>query len=202
MASHLRGRERCLLGKSEVTMPIPEHNSLGPGFERRLKAALDKVTPPSPLLSSARYRSGGAVLPRRAWRLVPVLVAVTAAGAALTAAAATGSTNPVVWTERAGSAIESVSKPVANPKAAQTPRPQPSRETSSGQGTEQGRPTPSDGHEQERQRSPEPTERPEASPLPQPSPTPRETPEPSPSPDSSNKGETNPTPSPGGQSQS
>jgi hypothetical protein len=153
MASHLRDRERCLLGKSEVRMPIPERNTLGPGFEKRLKAALDRVTPPSPLLSSARYRSGAAKLPRRAWRLVAVLVAVTATGAALTAAAATGSTNPVVWTERAGSAIESVSKPVAGPNAAHTPRPEPSRETSSGEGTAAGRPTPS-GREQEPERSP------------------------------------------------
>lgn len=180
-------------------MPIPEHNTLGPGFERRLKAALDKVTPPSPLLSSARYRSGTGMLPRRAWRLVPVLVAVVAAGAALTAAAATGSTNPMVWTERAGSAIESVSKPVLSPKAAHTPRPQPSRDTSSGQRTGPGRPTPS-GHDQEPQRSPEPTERPEASPQPQRSPSPRETPEPSPTPDSSNRGEPTPSPSPDGQS--
>jgi outer membrane biosynthesis protein TonB len=180
-------------------MPIPEHNTLGTGFERRLKAALDKVTPPSPLLSSARYRSGAALLPRRAWRLVPVLVAVTAAGAALTAAAATGSPNPVVWTERAGSAIESVSKPAASPKAAPAPRPQPSRGTSSGQGTGPVRPTPS-GHEQEPQRSPEPTERPEAPPQPQPSPSPRETPEPSPTPDSSNQAEPTQSPSPDGQS--
>ncbi|MEA2628921.1 MAG: hypothetical protein QOJ10_1381 [Chloroflexota bacterium] len=174
-------------------MPIPERNTLGPGFERRLKAALDRVTPPSPLLSSARYRSGAAMLPRRAWRLVPVLLAVTAAGAALTATAATGSTNPVVWTERAGSAIESVSEPAAGPKAAHTPQPEPSRETSSGEGTAPGRPTPS-GRGQEPESSPEPTERPQATP------SPRETPEPSPTQDSSNRGGSTPSPSPDGDS--
>ena len=30
-------------------MPIPDRNTLGAGFENRLKAALDRVTPPSPL---------------------------------------------------------------------------------------------------------------------------------------------------------
>lgn len=172
-------------------MPIPEQNTLGPDFDRRLKAALDKVAPPSPLLSNARYRTAAAMLPGRAWRLVPVLVAVVAAGAALSAAAATGSANPVVWTQRAGSAIESVSRPVASPKVAHTPRPQPSGGSSSGQATGPGRPTPS-GHEQE------PTERPEASPRPQPSPSPRETPEPSPTPDSSDQGDPTPSPSPDG----
>lgn len=172
-------------------MPIPERDRLGPGFERRLKAALDRVAPPSPLLSSARYRSGAAALPGRAWRLVPALVAIGAAGAALTAAAATGSPNPAVWEERAGSAIQSVShQPAAGPKAVRTPRPEPSRQPSSGKGTEPGHATPSSGHEQEPQRSPAPTERPEASPSPEPSPRP------SPSQDSSGGGETTSTPSP------
>jgi hypothetical protein len=182
-------------------MPIPEHNTLGPGFERRLKAALDRVAPPSPLLSSARYRSGAAMLPRRTWRLVPVLVGIGAAGMALTAAAATGSPNPVVWTERAGSAIQSVSHTsVASPKAAQTSRPQSSRGTSSGPGTAPGRPTTSSGHEQEPSRTPEPTDRGEASPRPRPSPSPSEAPYPSPTPDSSTQGEPAQSSTPDGQS--
>ena len=39
-------------------MPIPEDEMLGSVLEKRLKAALDEVMPPSPSLSSARYRVG------------------------------------------------------------------------------------------------------------------------------------------------
>jgi hypothetical protein len=174
-------------------MPITEHDKLDPGFEKRLKAALDSAIPPSPLLSSARYRSLTA-WPGRPWRLAPALVAIGAAGMALTAAAATGSPNPAVWTERAGSVIQFVSHvPAATPKAARTPRPEPSHGNPSG-GTGGGHPTPSTGREQEASPGPEPTERPEASPQPEPSPSPHDSPEPSPTPDGSGGQEPTPTP--------
>jgi outer membrane biosynthesis protein TonB len=178
-------------------MPIPEHSPLGPDFEKQLKAALDRVRPPSPLLSSARYRSAPAGRLGARWRLAPALViAIGAAGVALTAVAATGSPNPVVWTERAGSVIESVSHlPGASPKATQSPRPEPSHGTSPGHGTGPAHSTPSNGHKSEPQPSPEPNEPPEDSPRPEPSPTPDEHPEPSPTPDHSGDGK--PTPSPG-----
>jgi outer membrane biosynthesis protein TonB len=179
-------------------MPILEKDELGPGFEKRLKAALDRVVPPSPLLSTARYRSAPAWLPSRRWRLAPALaIAVGAAGVALTAVAATGSPNPVIWTERAGFAIESVSHiPGASPKAHQSPRPEPSRGSTPGQETEPSHPTPSSGREVEPSPSPEPTERSEASPRPEPSTTPHENPESSPSPEPSQGGDQTPSPTP------
>ena len=172
-------------------MPIAENGPLGPGFERRLKAALDSVSPPSPLASSARYRAG-ARRPVRPWRYAPVLAGGAAAAMALTAAAATGSPNPVIWTERAGSVIQSVSHvPGASPKAAQSPRPEPSHQGPSGQGPGPGSATPSSSHEVEPSPAPEPTETPEASPKPEASPSPEPSsdhsggdhPEPSPTPD-------------------
>ena len=49
-------------------MPITDDELLSPGLEKRLKAALDEVVPPSPSLSSARYRLGAARRLSRAWR--------------------------------------------------------------------------------------------------------------------------------------
>jgi hypothetical protein len=156
-------------------MPIPENEKLGPGLEGRLKAALDKVVPPSPMLSSARYRTGNVKTLTRAWRFAPALVAIVAAGAVLTATAATGSPNPAIWRDRAGTVIQNVGHfASSSPKATKSPKPEP-RE-SPDNGTVQSHPTPSSGHALEPRQSPEPTERPE----PSSSPEPTEQPEPSP----------------------
>ncbi|MEP6752959.1 MAG: hypothetical protein ABI959_09455 [Candidatus Dormiibacterota bacterium] len=136
---------------------------LGPGLEKRLKAALDEVKPPSPTLASARYRMGVARRLSRAWRFAPALVAIAAAGAALTATAATGSPNPAIWKDRAGAALLNVGRfpsPSANPK----PRVSPTDERK-----ETSRPTPSSSHEPKE--SPEPRHSPEPSERPEPTPT-------------------------------
>jgi outer membrane biosynthesis protein TonB len=161
-------------------MPIPDDKMLGRGLEKRLKAALDEVTPPSPLLSSARYRMGAAKRLSRAWRFAPVLVAIAAAaGAALTATAATGSPNPAIWKDRAGTVIQNVGHfPSSSPKAVQSPKPKPQPRASSP--SQVSRPTPSN-HEFEPKPTSEPTERPE----PSPSPEPTDSPEPSPTADPS-----------------
>jgi hypothetical protein len=107
-------------------MPIPDNEMLGPGLERRLKTALDEVLPPSPTLSSARYRMGAARRLSRAWRFAPALVAIAAAGAALTATAATGSPNPAIWRDRASAVIQNVSHfPTSTPKATKSPKQEP-----------------------------------------------------------------------------
>jgi len=101
-------------------MPNTEHDPIDRGFEWRLKAALDRVTPPS---SNPRYASTvmGAA---RVWPLGPALVAAAATIVllAVTATAATGSANPVVWAERAGSTMQSVGH---TPEAAPSPEPSP-----------------------------------------------------------------------------
>lgn len=169
---------------------------MAPEFERRLKGALDKVVPPSPLLSSARYRAGTTRRLGRAWRFAPALVAVGAAGMVLTAAAATGSPNPSVWRDRAGTIIQNVGHfPGPSPKAAQSPRSTP-RATSQGEGSGTSRSTPSSGHEVEPKESPEPTDR-HGQHSPNPEPTPTERPDPSPTPvDHSGSGKSTPPPSP------
>ena len=147
-------------------MPIPDDEILGAGLEKRLKAALDEVVPPSTPLSSARYRMGAATRLSRAWRFAPVLVGIAAAGAVLTATAATGSPNPAIWRDRAGTVIQNVSHfPSSSPKATHSPKPEP-RDGQDGSGDGSSRPTPSSTQQPEPKESPEPTDRPEPSPTP------------------------------------
>jgi hypothetical protein len=173
-------------------MPIGEHDTLSPGFERRLREALESFVPPSRQLSSARYKSAAARRARRAWMLVPALVGVGAVGMAFTAAAATGSPNPAVWSERAGSVIQSVSHiPAAEPKVTPTPKSQPSHVPSpASQGTDSNPAAPSRGSDSDRDshETQETSDKEEASPRPKPTPSPHATPESAP--EASNPGET------------
>ena len=106
----------------------------------RLRAELDRIRPPA---TSPRYLASGRSL--RARRLAPVALAVAFTGIlALTAVAATGSPNPVVWSQRVQTVI--------NP-----PSPSPTNEES---------PAAPQSHTEEQapaahQESPGPTERPE-----------------------------------------
>ena len=170
-------------------MPIPERELLGPGFDRRLKAALDKVVPPSPLLASARFRSGAPRRINRAWRFAPALVATGAAAMAITATAATGSPNPSVWRDRAGSVFQSVGhfSGSASPKAVQSAKPP--KASPAGQGTGPSHATPPSTH----QPQPKPTERPEPTDSPQPT----ERPEPSPTPEPQGGADITPAPTDG-----
>ena len=151
---------------------------IAPGFDWRLKVALDRITPPAVL---PRYAMAKPAF--RPWRLAPIALAGAATVLlALTAVAATGSANPVVWSERATSTIQSVGhapeaspspapssqeaprpgapapRPAPAPKAA-APRPAPTRSPE-----DSPRPTPSDEHHGSSSPAPEP----------KPSPTPDE----------------------------
>lgn len=163
-------------------MPRTDHDPMGPGFEWRLKAVLDRVTPPA---SRPRYESvsmGGV----RLWRAAPVLLAAaTAVLLALTATAATGSPNPVVWTQRAASTIQSVGHA---PEAAPSPEPSPETPQETPRSAPAAPPTHAPEHEAEASPSPEPSERPEPSPRPEPTK--------SPSPSDDHLGSSSPSPSP------
>jgi hypothetical protein len=100
-------------------MPMTRRYAVNPVFEWRLRAALDRVTPP---WSPPRYQT--ALVMARPWRLAPLLLAGAATVLlALTATAATGSPNPVVWTQRATTTIESVGH-----GSDVTPTPEPAQE--------------------------------------------------------------------------
>ena len=100
-------------------MQITERNPLGPHFDRRLRAALDRVAPPTPAVSRARYRSEG-LSSHRPWRFAAAVVVAGACSiAAVSAFAATGSPNPAIWTQRAASTIRAAGH-IAAPKPALT----------------------------------------------------------------------------------
>ena len=162
---------------------------LGPGFDWRLRAALDKV---EPLFSAPRYQTA----PRfNVWRLAPAGVALASMLLlALTAAAATGSADPAVWTQRATTTIQSVGHP---PEASPSPESSPSQPQTPpraapvnppARSTARPTPPPSGSHEGPGTHSPEPSENRSHSPEPpdyrpgQGSPSPYPSPRPSPPP--------------------
>lgn len=183
-------------------MSITDRGTLGPGFDRRLRAALDSIVPAAPHFLTARYRSttpARAHLPRR---VGPPLVAIGAlATVALSAFAATGSPNPAVWTQRAGSIIQSVSHtPETSPNQPQSPSSDPSRvvPVSTQAGTSQADPPSS--REIEPSNKPQPSQKAKESLQPDESPRPDAFQRPSPSPEPSdspgNQSRPEPTPSP------
>lgn len=144
-------------------MSRTDPDPLGDGFKWRLRAELNRSQPrySSPrYLSPARRRIG-------TWRFAPAGLAAGVAGMlVLTAYAATGSPNPVVWTQQIVTRI--------GPNVTESsPTPQPESEPSPRVGAP-GAPT-SD-------RDAEPTSRPQAAETPQPgeSPEPGESPQPAP----------------------
>ena len=171
-------------------MPNTEPQGLGPGLERRLKDALDRVTPPS---SSPRYLSASAGA--RSWRRAPAFVAIGATCLlVLTAVAATGSPSPVVWTQRAASSIEAIGHhPDSSPSPDSEPTPS-AKVPGAAQETpdsEHGGTSPTPSRETE----PSPSSEPRESPEPSQSPEPRESPVPSVSPSpSGDQSESSPSP--------
>jgi hypothetical protein len=143
-------------------MPITERGALGPGFDRRLKVALDAVVPSAPLF--ARYFLTPPVRSSRPWRFASALVGVGAVGVmALSAFAETGSANPVVWTQRAASTIQSVSHiPEASPPPSPTPDTHVAAPVSQQTGTSRAASSPD--HQTEPSNTAQPTERPQESP--------------------------------------
>jgi outer membrane biosynthesis protein TonB len=152
---------------------------IAPGFDWRLKVALDRIKPPSVM---PRYAMARRAI--RPWRVAPIALAGAATVLlALSATAATGSANPVVWSQRAASTIEAVghapetspspapspegspttvrSAPVAAPKHATAPKTAP-KPSPTKRPEETPRPTPSDEHSGSS--SPSPSPRPSPSP--------------------------------------
>jgi hypothetical protein len=181
-------------------MQITNNGTSGPGFEHQLKAALDAVVPPTPFAFRARYRSAEWLRSSRPWRIAPALLGAAAVVVmAVSAAAATSSPNPAVWTQRAVSTIQSVSHiPDNNPNPPENnaPAPRGSAPVTQPGGTSHA--TPPAARRAEPSDSPRPTERPDESPRPAGTPPPDDSrhPWPSPSPTPSDPHNPYPQPSP------
>lgn len=141
-----------------------EHDPLNPVFAWRLKAALDRVTPPASLPRYASASMGRA----RPWRVAPFLLAATMVVLlALTATATTGSPNPVVWTQHAASTIQSVRHA---PEAIPSPQPAPEQAPANPARSAPAAPAAVPTHQPQHGASPTPdrSEQPEDSPRPEP----------------------------------
>lgn len=135
---------------------------IAPGFDWRLKVALDRITPPAvmPRYAMARPKF-------RPWRLAPIALAGAATILlALSATAATGSANPVVWSQRAASTIEAVGHA---PEAAPNPAPSPQQSPVTARSAPVVAPTHAPVHKATPK--PAPTHRPEQTQTPRPTPT-------------------------------
>jgi hypothetical protein len=136
-------------------MPRTDTDPFGDGLRRRLRAELDRVQPPSSsprYLVSARHRVA-------VWRVAPAALAAAVVGMlGLTAYAATGSPNPVVWTQHIMIRIEPNSASPETTPATQglTPSSHPAT-AAPAPATHEARPT----------ERPEPSEKPQATPSPE-----------------------------------
>lgn len=159
-------------------MQITDREALNWILKSRLRAALDRVVAPTPAFTDARYRSIASARSGGVWRLAPALVGAGAiAIMAASAAVATGSTNPAVWTERAASTLQSV-RHVPDAKPAQSSKPVPSHSSSQVAPGPISRATPSAGRDGKFGSEPEATDRPNQN-RPAPTPHPKEDPQPS-----------------------
>lgn len=148
-------------------MPSTEHDGLNPVFGWRLKAALDRVTPPASLPRYASVSMGRA----RPWRVAPFLLAgATVVLLALTATATTGSPNPVVWTQHAATTIQSVGHA---PEAIPSPQSAPEQAPVNPARSAPVAPAPAATHQPQHGASPTPgaSEQPDESTQTQPEPT-------------------------------
>lgn len=145
-------------------MPRTDQDPLGPGFEWRLRHALNRV---QPRFSTPRYASRPAPAVR-SWRLAPAALGLALVGMlSLSAYAATGSANPAVWTRQAVNVIQSAGHASpATPAPEDTPPPVKASPHSVGGAS------PSHAPEQESTPRPEPSESPEPASSPEPSESP------------------------------
>lgn len=164
--------------------PKTDDELLGPAFRWRLRATLDRV---EPKYSSPRYQTV-AGWSYRTWRIAPAMLAAALGGVVALSVASTGSVNPVVWTEHAGTIfIPSTHEPEGNPgggapaqnppsqqpKAAPTQPAHPAENSSpKGSGEAEGTPRPTQSPEPTDERPGGSSSNPTSSTTPTPTPTP------------------------------
>jgi len=159
-------------------------DQLGPDFDERLGAELDRATPPTPLPANARFNTSPRGYRPITGRKVALGVVGAVAVLMLGATALARSPNPAVWV----STVESVTRAAESspsPSPEGPPSVQPAPPAHLVQPTKSAEP----GHE-----SPEPSESPTASPEHHQSPSP--SPSPSQDPEGGDSGSRSPSPSP------
>src|SRR5712692_9512804 len=167
---------RCHLKASENGMT----DQLGPDFDERLGAELDRVSPPTPLPANARFNTSPSGYRPMTGRKVALAVVGAVAVLMLGATALARSPNPAVWVTTVQTVTDALeSSPSPSPEGPAPVQPAPPAHVV------QATNSPEPSHE-----SPEPPGSPTASSEHYQSPSP------SPSPDGGNSGSRSPSPSP------
>ncbi len=162
-------------------------DQLGPDFDERLGAELDRVSPPTPLPANARFNISPSGYRPMTGRKVALAVVGAVAVLMLGATALARSPNPAVWVTTVQTVTHALeSSPSPSPEGPAPVQPAPPAHVV------QATNSPEPSHE-----SPEPPgESPEPSGSPTASPEHYQSPSPSPSPDGGNSGSRSPSPSP------
>ncbi len=137
-------------------------DQLGPSFDKRLRAELDRSKPPTLRPASARYSRISPGYGRLRFLKTAVAVAAALALATVAASAASGSPNPSVWKERALTTVQKVTQtappsPTPEPTKASPIQPAPAAQPEPSEAPEPNResPEPSDEIRQQPSESPE-----------------------------------------------
>jgi len=85
-------------------------DQLGPSFDKRLRAELDRFKPPTPRPESARFSRISPGYGRLGFLKPAVAVAAALALMTVAASAASGSPNPSVWKDRAWTTVQEVTQ--------------------------------------------------------------------------------------------
>jgi len=137
-------------------------DQLGPSFEKRLRAELDRSKPTTLRPASARYSRISPGYGRLRFLKTAVAVAAALALATVAASATSGSPNPSVWKERALTTVQKVTQtappsPTPEPPKASPIQPAPAAQPEPSEAPEPNHesPEPSDETRQQSSESPE-----------------------------------------------
>ncbi len=137
-------------------------DQLGPSFDKRLRAELDRFRPPTPRPENARFSRISPGYGRLGFLKPAVAVAAALALMTVAASAASGSPNPSVWKDRAWTTVQEVTQtappsPTPEPPKAVPIQPAPVTQPEPSEAPEPNResPEPSGGIRQQPSESPE-----------------------------------------------
>src|SRR5260370_6834755 len=100
-------------------------DQLGPSFDKRLRAELDRFKPPTPRPESARFSRISPGYGRLGFLKPAVAMAAALALMTVAASAASGSPNPSVWKDRAWTTVQEVTQTAPPSPTPAAPKPPP-----------------------------------------------------------------------------
>src|SRR5216684_4990502 len=172
MCSHLMPQLRCHLKATRSHLPAGERarergaehhrqmsDDLGPDFDERIGAELDRASPPTPLLANARFKMSPSGYRPLVGRKVALAVAGAVALLMVAATALARSPNPAVWVRTVESVTHAAeSSPSPSPESAPQAQPPPPAPVQTTRTPEQSHESPEPSGETDSESSPPPSE--------------------------------------------